>query len=282
MGPDEREEKIRLMLVDDEPDFLAATASALTRRGFEVTTVQDPRLVMDVLQHESFDVVILDVKMPGVTGDELFREVSKERPELPVILLTGHGTFKQAFQMSREGVFDYLTKPCDVEKVAEVARAAVARRHPGSSARSTPVEDVIRVLMVDDERDLLQSLSTALGRRGMQVVTASSDAEAFAQLDKHMFDVALVDLKMPRTDGIEMMHRIHHSQPLCEVVLLTGHPSVETAVEGVRQGAFDYLVKPQDTDTIASKIRAAHRRHLERSEEARKKTIQDVLDRHKE
>jgi len=118
------EPPIRLLLVDDEQDFLEAVTPALERRGLEVTAVSNGIEALALLDHWPFDVVVLDVKMPGMGGIEVFHELCHREPELPVVILTGHGDIQQAFETSREGVFDYLTKPCRVEDLVEVVRRA--------------------------------------------------------------------------------------------------------------------------------------------------------------
>lgn len=277
----EAKQPIRLLLVDDEKQFLEATSRALTRRGFAVTSVQNPRLVPGLLEDSTFDVAVLDVKMPGMTGDELFGMIKERRPGLPVIMLTGHGSVQQAFRVSRQGVFDYLTKPCDVEDLADLARRAVEQAGPALEPGADPMTgSPIQLLLVDDERDLLWSLAPALRRRGIQVTTASREREALQELDARPFQVAVVDVHLPGEDGIRLFQRIKAIQPLCEVILFTGQPSVDAAVQATREGAFDYLVKPSDTETLAAKIRAAHRRHLTQAARDRERTVDDILERY--
>lgn len=278
-----KKDKIKLLLVDDETEFLDSTSKALSRRGFEVTTAPNGNLALNILRKQSFDVAVLDVKMPGIPGDQLFREIKQMRTDMPMIILTGHGTVQQAFQTSREGIFDYLTKPCDVETLARVIRKAVAN----SSRKPSTDEDLqetgeIRLLIVDDEWELLESLAPVLSRRNMLVAIARTGTEAMDLLGKQRFDVALVDVKMPMIDGITMLSRIKQILPFCEVILFTGHPSVDLAVKGVKEGAFDYMVKPQDVDTLTAKIREAFCRSRRRAEESEQHKIDDIHERFRE
>jgi DNA-binding NtrC family response regulator len=278
MCPDQK--KVRLLLVDDEVEFLTSTAKALRRRGFDVTTVQNPAVGLKLLEHETFDVAVLDVKMPGIPGDRMFKEMKRRWPKTPVIMLTGHGTVEQAFETSREGVFDYLTKPCDVEKLVETCLNAVA----ASMRMENPAKEAeevgeIHVLLVDDEEDFLNSLSTALRRRKMRVSIASSGQEALEKLEKSSIAVVLLDLKMPGMDGLETLRRIKAVNPDCEVVLLTGLPTVSTVVACLKEGAFDYVVKPQDMELLVRKIRDAFQHACSKAEAARDKQVEKILDR---
>jgi DNA-binding NtrC family response regulator len=271
--------KVRLLLVDDEVEFLNSTAMAMRRRGFEVTTVQNPNIGLKLLEHEVFDVVVLDVKMPGMSGDQMFLEMKRRWPTTPVVMLTGHGTVEQAFEISKDGVFDYLTKPCDVEKLVQTCLNAVA----ASMRRDIPEREVedqeeIHVLIVDDEEDFLQSLSPALRRRKMRISTASGGTEALEKLEKNSFDVVLLDLKMPGMDGLETLQRIKAANPACEVILLTGLPTVATVIQGLKEGAFDYVVKPQDIELLVRKIREAFQKARSKAEEVRGQKVEKILD----
>lgn len=118
---------IRVLIVDDEERFRANTATILNKRGFAATAVGSGIEAIEEIKKGQFDVVILDVKMPGMDGNEALREIKKIKPELEVIMLTGHGTMKSALEGLREGVFDYLTKPCDIDVIAGKIRSAYVK-----------------------------------------------------------------------------------------------------------------------------------------------------------
>jgi len=115
----------------------------------------------------------------------------------------------------------------------------------------------IRLLLVDDEVGYIEVLSKRLTRRGFEVTTASSGAEAIRALRKSDFDVAVVDLKMEDMDGIEVLKVLKKMVPALHVIILTGHGSERAAREGIAHGAFDYLIKPIGLDPLIARIRAA-------------------------
>lgn len=271
--------EIRVLLVDDEVEFLDSTARALSRRGFEVRRAEHGELALRLLQEQRTDVVVLDVKMPGMDGIDVFREIKLRWPHVAVILLTGHGTVSQAFTTSKEGVFEYLTKPCEVEKLAETVRDAAARvrrNRPTKQRRNAHIP--FRLLIVDDEQEFLDSMSRVLTRRGVEVTTATSGVEALEHLRRVGFGVVLADVKMPGMSGLELLREIKRLHPLTEVIFLTGHPSVDVAVAGVKEGAFDYLVKPTEINDLIDKIADAHMIHLARSERRRADVVDRILD----
>ena len=115
----------------------------------------------------------------------------------------------------------------------------------------------IRVLVVDDEEDFLNSIVRRLELRGMTAVGVASGAAALELLGSEAFDVVVLDIKMPGMDGIEALREIKHRHAAVEVIVLTGHASQEFNRMGLELGAFDYLVKPVKLDTVIERIQAA-------------------------
>ena len=110
-------EKIKVLMVDDEAQFRSTTKKILTRRGFETILAESGEEAIKKLK-ENPDVVILDVKMPGMDGHQTLNEIKKRHPDLPVIMLTGHGSMPSAQEALISGAFDYLSKPCDIDLLA--------------------------------------------------------------------------------------------------------------------------------------------------------------------
>jgi DNA-binding NtrC family response regulator len=117
---------------------------------------------------------------------------------------------------------------------------------------------IANVLLVDDEVPFVETMTKRLNKRDLAVSTAFSGAEALEKLGKESdVEVVILDVKMPGMDGIETLREIKRKHPLVEVVMLTGHATVETAIEGMKLGAFDYLMKPCDMDILISKVGGA-------------------------
>lgn len=117
---------------------------------------------------------------------------------------------------------------------------------------------MFRILVVDDEVDFLETIINRLKKRKLDATGVTSGEEAVALLKEQLFDVIILDIKMPGgMDGIETLLEIKKIQPLAEVLLLTGHASVETSIEGMKLGAFDYCLKPLKFEELLQKIGAA-------------------------
>jgi DNA-binding NtrC family response regulator len=120
----------------------------------------------------------------------------------------------------------------------------------------------MRIMLVDDEERFLQTTQKLLAKRGYDAITAASGNECLEKLERELVHVVILDVKMPGIDGVETLKRIKQKFPLVEVIMLTGHATTESAVEGMKSGATDYLVKPTDIDMLIAKAEEAFKRRL--------------------
>ncbi|MCF8094077.1 MAG: response regulator [Desulfobacteraceae bacterium] len=126
-----------------------------------------------------------------------------------------------------------------------------------------------RVLLVDDEQQFVEQLSERLKFRDYDVSICFSGEEAVENIKQYIYDVVILDVSMPGIDGNKALKRIKELRPLTEVIMLTGHATVESAIDGMKQGAFDYLMKPCDTNELIAKINNARQRKTEQEERIR-------------
>ena len=137
----------------------------------------------------------------------------------------------------------------------------------------------INILIVDDEVDFVEMLCLRLQDQGNNVKGVYDGQACLRALEEEDFDVVILDIKMPGMDGIETLREIRRKAPIAEVILLTGHGSIETAVEGMKLGAFDYLRKPASFDELMTKLEGARKRKAEQEERIRKAEAQALLRR---
>ncbi|MCD6562066.1 MAG: response regulator [Deltaproteobacteria bacterium] len=138
--------------------------------------------------------------------------------------------------------------------------------------------DYFRTLVVDDEEDFLETLVKRLKKRHIDTTGVPSGELAIEELKKKLFDVVILDVKMPGgMDGIKTLREIKKIQPLAEVIMLTGHASVETSIEGMKLGAFDYLMKPIKLDDLLSKLAQAFDRKDAQDQKIRKAKIKELI-----
>lgn len=135
----------------------------------------------------------------------------------------------------------------------------------------------VNLLLVDDEEDFLEMLAARLVARGFSVSVARSGQEALVQVQAGGIDVVLLDVQMPGMDGIAILHEIKRMEPLVEVMMLTGQGSVQSAVNGMKAGAFDYIMKPAEMKDLVEKIIHAYKRKAEQEERIRNAEIQRIM-----
>ena len=135
----------------------------------------------------------------------------------------------------------------------------------------------ISVLLVDDEKDFVESLAERLELRNFNVTTALSGIDAINLVKDNDYDVIVLDVKMPGKDGIETLKEIKNIKQLPQVIMLTGHATVETAIQGMKVGAFDYIMKPTVTEDLIELIKKAYKIVEEQKERIRRAEINNIV-----
>ncbi len=135
-----------------------------------------------------------------------------------------------------------------------------------------------KILLVDDEPVFTANMSKLLSNRGYRVKTAASGQAAIGLLEEENFDVIVLDLKMPGMDGIATLREIQKMGRFTETLILTGHGSIDTALEAVKLGAYDYLTKPCDIDELVTKIEGAFEKKDDEEQKDRSEKIQKIIE----
>lgn len=137
------------------------------------------------------------------------------------------------------------------------------------------------VMLVDDEVSFVETMTKRLEKRGFSIIQAYDGSEALEKLDKNRnLDVIILDVKMPGMDGLETLKEIKKAHPIMEVIMLTGHATVESAIEGMKFGAFDYLMKPCEIEQLILKVEAARKRKKEHEDKIKDAHVREVLTQH--
>ncbi|MEE4356488.1 MAG: response regulator [Desulfococcaceae bacterium] len=138
--------------------------------------------------------------------------------------------------------------------------------------------DYFSIMVVDDEKDFQETLVKRLEKRNIDTIGVGSGEEALEKMKEKRFDVIILDIKMPGgMDGIQTLREMRRVQPLAEVILLTGHASVETSIEGMKLGAFDYLLKPVKLEELMIKIGEAFQKKDSHEQKIRKARIKELI-----
>ena len=287
--------KIRVLLVDDEEDYVNAMAERMDMRDLQSQVALSGEEALLVLEKDPPDVIVLDLRMPGMQGMEVLERVRRDHPHIQVIILTGHGGETEEAEARRLGAFEYLQKPADTgalvktiqgawRRSVQVARellkesreefdrsmtaAALAEggmpeEAAGLMDRSRALEPepaktgALKVLLVDDEEDYVRTMAERMEMREVGSEVALNGEQALAMVEGDIPDVMVLDLKMPGMGGLEVLERVKKRYPRVQVIILTGHGSDAEELEARRLGAFDYLNKPVDINDLMERVREA-------------------------
>ena len=289
--------EIKLLLVDDEAEYVRTMAARLAARDVPSEVALSGEEALEKVAGAPPDVMVLDLRMPGVNGMEVLERVKREHPHVQVIILTGHGSEQEEHEARRLGAFEYLEKPADTKQVLSAIRAAwkrglallhdtreglgrvmaaaalaeagapeLAREHleqteptpePVPPPEAPPAVQPLKILFVDDEEDFVRTLAERMQLRNLGGEVALSGQQALDLLAADPPDVMVLDLRMPDIDGLEVLRRVKATCPGVAVIIMTGHGSEQDEEEALRLGAAAYLRKPADIGELMQAVRAA-------------------------
>jgi two-component system response regulator HydG len=229
---------IRVLVVDDEPSVLLTLAANLELEGFEVETAETGARALEVVAARELDLVFSDIRMPGLSGIDLFRQVKRLRPELPMILNTAFFSESEVRAAVREGVFAVLPKPIDIDQVSALLRRAAGR----------PL-----VLVVEEAASVVSRLAAS----GVRAQAASDGPTALAAVRSGSVDVCVVELAPDGPTGVDVVEELRRQDPSLSVVVFSGAARSDLFGRAVTLGAFACLEAPVDVGHLIEVISRA-------------------------
>lgn len=134
-----------------------------------------------------------------------------------------------------------------------------------------------KILLIDDETEFLEIMSERMNNRGMDVTTVASPKEALKKVAEESYDAIIVDLMMPEMDGLETLKALKKINPDVQIIMLTGHATVEKGIEAMKLGAMDLLEKPADLNSLSEKIHKAKARKMILVEKKTEEKIKNII-----
>lgn len=228
--------KGRILLVDDNEAFLDSTKDVLEDQGYEVFTAESGEEAVRVFGAYTFDVILMDIKMPGMNGVESFIEMKRLRPRVKVIMITAYGVEEMIRQALAEGALAVLHKPLDMTLFFRTIDEARKGGRGGF------------ILVAEDDEALCDNLVDVLGVAGYQIVVAHNGEEAVEMAEAYPFDVLLLDMKLPLLNGLEVYRCIKPIQPNIVTIVITGYAQemADLIQEILDETAQTCLTKPLD------------------------------------
>ena len=233
------ETKPKILVVDDQKGIRLTLSALIRRRGYDVTGVEDGYQAIEAVGKTAFDVIFMDILMPGINGVQTFREVKKISPGSVVVMMTGFAVEDLVKTALEEGAFAVVYKPFDVEKVVEL------------------VESVLKgvvILVVDDRSADRETLMRILESKGHNVAGAADGEEAIRMVEDRHYDVILMDIKLPGKDGVATFDEIKRFDPEARVIFVTGFVMEDSVKQAVAKYAYPIAAKPLDIENVLSLV----------------------------
>ncbi|MBP1731800.1 MAG: response regulator receiver modulated FAD-dependent pyridine nucleotide-disulfide oxidoreductase [Deltaproteobacteria bacterium] len=246
-----------ILVVEDETSLRESLREWLTDLGYHVESASEGEEALRLIEEKDFDVALFDLRLPGKSGLQVLREAKAKRPKLVGIIITAYPTTETAVEAMKMGAVDFVTKPLDLGRLETLVKAKTEPAKVGAKP----------LLVVDDEPSMRESLEHWFADLGYQVETAADGAEALKRLADKEYGLLILDLKLPKKDGIEVLRETRRLHPGLKVIIITAYPSVDTATEAMKQGAIEYLTKPFELSEleklVAQSVEPTHVEMLE-------------------
>ena len=231
-----------ILLVDDDVDTCNNLSDILTDLGYTVAVAHDGMSALTLLKQRPFDIALLDLRMPGMDGLTLYREIKKLRSGTVAIIVSAFATSDTTQAALAAGAWQVLPKPVDFPRLLGFVKQAL---------------DQPLVMVVDDDHDLCQNLWDLFRDQGYRVCVAHDEGEAAERLKGRDFKVVLIDMKLPKGDGSSVFHMVRSMNPQARTVVITGVPSEmeQRVAQILKEGADAVCYKPFDMPKLVTTLR---------------------------
>ncbi|MCF6147632.1 MAG: response regulator [Candidatus Kuenenia sp.] len=232
------EKTLQILIVDDNKDFCMNCIDILESKGYSAVAVHDGLAAMETVRENSFDLALIDIKMPVMNGVDTYKMLKQIDPQLPVIIMSAYAVEDLIEEALKRGAFAIFHKPLDFEKLF--------------SAIKFIQKNGAFIMIVDDDNDTCENLSDLLQEKGYRVKSAN-DGETAIQLSReNLFDIILLDMKLPGLNGLETFLAIRAIRPSTVVILITGYMSElkDLIDQAMQRSAHICLEKPLNIDRL--------------------------------
>jgi CheY-like chemotaxis protein len=248
-----------ILLVDDEQLFREPVAQMLRNNGYNVKEAANGKEAICMFREGCFDLVITDMLMPGMNGTQLIRAVQKVNPSTEAIVLSAYGTESTKNKLDQIGAFGYLDKPIRKEQLFELVDKGIkSNRLMRLGCQQTEPEirfNRERILIADDDETVLQFISDILCKEGYSVTPVKNGYEAFEKILVNDYDLIILDINMPKMNGIETVKLIREQDQFVYIFLISGEAETEEIKKALNNGADNFIPKPFSKDFLLEKIK---------------------------
>ena len=228
--------KTNILVVDDLRSMRLTLGGILEEKGHNVVTVENGYQAIEAARKTHFDVIFMDIKMPGIDGVQTFREVKKIDPEAAVIMMTAYSVEDLVKEALEEGAYTIVYKPFDIDRIIAIIEELLHEK--------------TLILVVDDQFSDRETLKTILEDKGYRVATAKDGTEAIEMVKSRHYDIIFLDVRLPGMDGVETFEQVKKIDPEATVIMMTGYTEEDLVKRAVSEGAYTCIYKPFDMEKV--------------------------------
>jgi two-component system response regulator HydG len=229
--------KSRILLVDDDTDMTETLSDILQEKNFQVEIANNGFEAIEKIKASSFDLVLMDMKMPGINGAETFREIKKIRPGVIVMFITAQSVEQVLAEALEEGAYGVMYKPIDPEKLVKF----MEKQRSGAL-----------ILFVDVDLQESRKLIEVLKASGYSVLETNNSDEAKKLVQNKNFDVVFIEVVMPVINGLEMYKVLREIKPNIKIIMTTNYrEGIERLIDqAMRENVCTCIYKPYEIEKV--------------------------------
>ena len=234
--------KTNVLVVDDLRSIRLTLGGILEDKGYNVVTADNGYQAIEAVRKTHFDVVFMDIKMPGINGVQTFREVKKIDPEATVIMMTAYSVEDLVKEALEEGAYAIVYKPFDMDRIIATIEELLHEK--------------ILILVVDASFKDRETLKGILENKGYRVATARDGAEAIQMVKDRHYDIIFLEVRLPNMSGVETFERVKKINPKATVIMMTGYTEDDLVKRAISQSAYTCIYKPFDMAKVIGLVEA--------------------------
>jgi len=232
--------KTNILVVDDLQSIRLTLGGILEDEGYNVATAENGYQAIEAVRKTHFDVIFMDIKMPGINGVQTFREVKKIDPKATVIMMTAYSVEDLVKEALEEGAYTVIYKPFDIDRVIALIEELLYQK--------------ILILVVDANFSDREALKAILEDKGYRVATAKDGAEAMQMVKTRHYDIIFLEARLPDTDGVAVFEQVKQIDPRAAVIMMTSYTEDDFIKRAVNRGAYACIHKPFDVEKVIALV----------------------------
>jgi len=232
--------EMNILVVDDLRSIRLTLGGILEDKGYNVVTVENGYQAIEAARKTHFDIIFMDIKMPGINGVQTFREVKKIDPKATVIMMTAYSVEDLVKEALEEGAYTVIYKPFDIERVIVLIEELL--------------QEKILILVVDAKFSEREALKAILEDKGYRVATAKDGAEAIQMVKTRHYDIIFLEARLPDTEGFAVFEQVKQIDPQAAVIMMTGGTEDDVVKRAVSHSAYACIHKPFDVAKVIALV----------------------------